>query len=370
MRILYISNGSNFSSAGGMEYHLLDITNWFRAKGVETGSAVRKGTFLHEHLLRGRPNVFPLSWTGPAKIVSFFQAGKAILDFFPDVISINRERDIKRIYYIAKCMGPFLGKKPKIVAIFQNVGWRSSFPLEKLDGLIFLNAYTKQDYISRNRSAEKKSRIIHYGIHLPDIDPVQKMNPERGRKYFKGVRFPLIGMVGEFRKNQAELVDVAFHLKKKIPAFTIAFIGRGSEEEIAPLKETIGRLGLQEHFLFTGRVDREQIPDVFHDLDVSVTTNRTEAFGLVFIESLACGTPLVAYNAGGAAEILEKGGGIPVRGGAAEMAEKIAKILTNHELRRSLGTEARAVAQKFFSIDAMGENHYRFYRELLQNDTV
>ena len=70
MKILYISNGSNFQSAGGMEYHLLDITAWLGTKNVETAFAVRKGTVLERDLLRNRPSVYRLDWTGLNKVRS------------------------------------------------------------------------------------------------------------------------------------------------------------------------------------------------------------------------------------------------------------------------------------------------------------
>jgi len=350
-----------------MEYHLIDVTNWLEGKGVAAALAVRKGTFFQQTLLSGRPNVYPLSWTGAGKIFSFFQAAKAILDFSPDIISINRERDVIRIFFIAKFMSLFLKKKPKIVSVFHNLGWRSFFPLENLDGIIFPNAYIKQDYVAGNGSAEKKSAVIYHGIQLPAIDPAEKLNPARERKYFKGRRYPIIGMVGEMRKNQAELIDVAYHLKKKTPDFTIAFVGRASEEEIRPLQEKIDRLGLSQNFLFTGRVDRKYIPDIFYDLDVSVTTHRVEPFGMVFIESLASYTPLVAYNSGGPVEILAKGGGILVPGGPEEMAEKLFSLISDHALRKSLGMSGRAAAEKYFSIAAMGEQHYLFYVNILKD---
>ncbi len=365
MKILYVSNGSNFSSAGGMEYHLIDITNWLAGNGVDTALALRKGTFLDKNILVNRSNVYPLSWTGPAKIYSFFQVVKAILDFSPDIISINRERDIKRFYFIAKVVSLFLKKKPKIVSVFHNLGWRSRFKLERLDGIIFPNRYIRQDYIPQNSGAETKSAVIYHGIHLPPLNAAEKNNPNRERKYFKGEKFPLIGMVGELRKNQSELIDAAYHLKKKTPNFTIAIVGWGTDEEIKSLKEKIDRLGLAQNFIFTGRVDKKRMPDVFYDLDISVTTNRTEPFGLVFIESLASYTPLIAYNSGGPIEILEKGGGVLVNGGSEEMAEKIFDVISNDELRRSMGKAGRDAAEKYFSIDAMGENHYRFYRNVL-----
>jgi glycosyltransferase involved in cell wall biosynthesis len=365
MRILYVMNASNFEGIGGMEYHLLDITTWMKAKGVEVGLAVREGTFFQRSILQGTPNVYPLSWTGTGKVRSFFQLKRAIRDFSPDIISINRERDIIRIFFIVKLLGLFSRNKPKIAAVFHNAGGRRLYVLGMLNGILFPTRYMKQEYIPYNRSAEKKSIVIHHGIPLPAIDPAGKLDIARERKFFKGRGFPLIGMIGEMRKNQTELIDVAALLKKKHDHFTIAFIGRGNEDEIAVMKAKIQRLGLTENFIFTGRVDRKAIPDVLFDLDLSVTTNRYEPFGIVHIESMASYTPVVAYNSGGPIEILENGGGVLVEGGAAEMAETLSTLISDHEMRRAMGMTGRSVVEKYFSIDSMGERHYQFYADLL-----
>ena len=370
MKILYISNGSNFVGAGGMEYHLVDITNWLEAKGVETALAVRKGTYIQRNLLHDRPNVYPLSWTGFNKILSFFQMAKAIRDFSPDIISINRERDIIRVFYVTKCMSFFLKKRPKIVSVFHNVGWKGSFSLEKLDGLIFPNNYIKQGYVPSGARAENKSAVLYHGVHLIKVDPLLKLNPSRPRKYFKEIGFPLIGMIGELRKNQSELIDVAYHLKKRISDFTMAIVGRGTEEEVGSLKRKIDRMGLAKNFIITGGVGREHIPDIFYDLDISVTTNRSEPFGIVFIESLASYTPLIAYDSGGPVEVVEKGGGILVKGGPEEMAGKIYALLSDNELRKSLAIAGRTAAEKYFSVDAMGEQHYNFYLNILKTGSL
>ncbi len=366
MKILYISNGSNFRGAGGMEYHLIDITDWLERKGVETALAVRKGTFIHRNLLAGRSNVFPLSWTGLDKVASFFDVARAVREFSPDIISINRERDIVRILLTLKLLGPFLKKRPKIVSVFHNVGWRTwPFVLSELDGLIFPNNYLKSLYLP-DRGAGMNATVIHHGIRLPSMNAVEKLDPHRARKYFKGKGFPIIGMIGELRKNQVELVDVAYHLKQQLSEFTITIVGRGNEAEFRLLQEKIDRLNLTKHFILTGNVDRSLIPDIFFDLDVSVTTNRREPFGIVFLESLATYTPLVAYDSGGPVEILEKGGGVLIKGGPEEMADRLFRILSNHAERKALGLAGRAAAEKYFSIDAMGEQHYRFYSDILR----
>jgi glycosyltransferase involved in cell wall biosynthesis len=367
LKILYVCNASNFIGIGGMEYHVLDITTWLEKHGVTTALAVRKNTFFQRTILKNRPHVYPLSWTGLRKILSFFQVANSIREFSPDIISINREKDIIRVFFIAKVVGLFLKKRPKIVAVFHNPGWQRYYILGMLDGILFPTLFMKKGYLRKNGGAEAKSAVIYHGIEVHAVDIAEKLNPNRERRFFKGREFPLIGMIGEMRKNQTELIDAAYYLKKKRKDFTIALVGRGNDDEIKSLQAKIDRLGLSENFLFTGRVDRSLIPDVLHDLDLSVTTNRDEPFGIVHIESLASCTPLVAYNSGGPVEILEQGGGILVNGGPEEMAEKIFTVISDNELRKSLGLAGRAAVEKHFSIDAMGEQHFKFYQAVLED---
>lgn len=366
MKILYVCNASNFIGIGGMEYHLLDITTWLEEHGVSTALAVRKDTFFQRTILQNRQRVYPLSWTGLHKIISFFEVAKAIREFSPDIISINREKDIIRVFFIAKFVGMFMQVKPKIVAVFHNPGWQRYYVLGMLDGILFPTRFMQKGYIPKNRSVETKSTVIYHGIALHTVDKPRKFNPNRERKFFKGRGFPLIGMIGEMRKNQTELIDAAYYLKQKRKDFVVALVGRGNDDEIKSLQEKIDRLGLQDNFIFTGRVDRSLIPDILYDLDISVTTNRDEPFGIVHIESLASCTPLVAYNSGGPVEILGKGGGILVDGGPEEMAEKIFMIISDDTLRKSLGLAGRAAVEKHFSIDAMGKQHYQYYQDIME----
>jgi glycosyltransferase involved in cell wall biosynthesis len=173
-------------------------------------------------------------------------------------------------------------------------------------------------------------------------------------------------MVGAFFKNQGELVDCIPQLCQSFPGITIVFAGDDTDVPlVAPLKEQIARQGLGERVIFTGMLPRERIHDLFHDLDLSVSTFRNEGFGLVHLESLAAGTPVVTYDEGGQVDFLRQGGGVLVTGGRDAFARAVVDMLCDHERRFAMGRDGRALVERSFSLHAMGDAYRELFRELL-----
>jgi len=189
---------------------------------------------------------------------------------------------------------------------------------------------------------------------------------DRPSRFFEGAGFPIIGMVGEFWKNQMELVEMTPLLKAAFPQIRVAFIGNASDRSlVAPLEERIRQLGLGENVVFTGLVPREKIPDVFHDLDLAVTTHRNEGFGIVHLESLAAGTPVVAYNEGGFVDIFKgEDVGVLVDGGPADFAAATVALLSDDARRFAMGKRGYELIERRYSLRAMGDAYLDFYRKL------
>ena len=361
MKILYVNNATVSS---GAEDHLEDVATWLKSRGHEPAFLVSVNSVLSRQMKKiGIPyhEVFDRS----RRLSIPWRIGKALIAEQPDIISINREHNILPTLLATWFASPWLKKKPLMVAVFHTPTGRRHLSLKLFDGVIATSAYTGASYVRTNPVIEPMLEIIHYGVRLPTIDETEKMNRNRPRRYFRDRGFPIIAMVGELWKNQEELVNAAPAMLEAFPDMTIAFVGGYGENDSVRLKAEIARLGLQKHFLLTGRIPRASIPDVFHDLDLSVSTHRNEGFGIVHIESMASLTPVVAYNNGGIVEILQKGGGVLVDGGIPEFAQAVVKLLSDDELRFRMGMEGRKVVEDHFSVDAMGKNHLRFYENLL-----
>ncbi|RMG59611.1 MAG: glycosyltransferase family 1 protein [Deltaproteobacteria bacterium] len=372
MKVLYVANTSSFNTMGGIEYHLLDVARYLSSNhGASVSFAVREGTLIAEKAKEAGFNVYPLKWTGAGKTIGFYQLIRVFREFMPDIISVNRERDIGRCYLLSKIYGAYDREfKPKIVGVYHVFADRKIPFFEKVGKHIFVSEYIKEGLSRKNPVTNENSIVIPNGVHLPEINHELKLNPKRERKFFKGIHYPIIGMVGELRKNQEELVEVAKHLLRKLDKFKIAIVGGGSEQIALKLKEKIAHAGLKEHFILTGKVERTLINDIFFDLDISVSTFRNEGFGIVHLESMASYTPVVAYKAGGQVEVLEKGGSILVEGGPRELAEGIYSLITNQTLRTSKAIEGRKVVEKFYDLEKIGEQHFNLYQSLLKGDGV
>lgn len=357
MKIAFVINARLVS---GAEEHLLDLAGRLPAHGIEPVFFVRKGGAFEERLQAAGIRTHAVFV--PAKYAVPFRLAKSLIAEQPDVISVNREHNIYptlAAFYLAL---PLLKKRPKLVNVFHTPTARKYPFLSSLfDGVIATSEYTGASFWSKNPGLDRKTTIIHYGIELPEPQ-MNKFAMNRERRVLAGRTFPIIGMVGELWKNQEELIDAGVALREAFPDITIAIVGGGETEH---LEEKIARYGLERNVLLTGRIARRLIPDLFYDLDLSVSTHRNEGFGIVHIESLAACTPVVAYNSGGLVEILRKGGGVLVDGGSAEFVAAVTALLADGERRRALGEEGRRVVEGHFTLEGMVKKHADYYHSLV-----
>ena len=364
MKILFVTNAR---LCNGAEEHLIDLAHYLVSTGVTVLFAVQKQCPFAERLQREKlPFVGCFAAKGK-KLQSIITLARLIAVEQPDVISVNREHNIYRTWCAALLAAPFCRHRAKLVMVFHTPTGRRYPFLNRFDGIVATSQYTADSFIAANPELSGKITIIHYGIHLPPLPDESKADPDRERRFFKGYRYPLIGMVGELWKNQAELIPLARILINTLPNLTIAIVGGEEEASFAGLRQLIAENGMEQHFALVPRVSRTRIPDVFYDFDVSVSTHRNEGFGIVHIESLAAMTPLVAYNCGGIREIIRNGGGILVDGGITELAEKLLAVLTNANKRKALGMEGRTVVEEHFTIEIMCRKHHDYYAALVNS---
>jgi D-inositol-3-phosphate glycosyltransferase len=122
-----------------------------------------------------------------------------------------------------------------------------------------------------------------------------------------------------------------------------------SEAEVERLQRLSQKLHIQDSVTFAGPVRQEELPCYYSAAQVCVIPSYYESFGLVALESLACGTPVVAAGVGGIESVVREGEtGYVVRDNAPfRLADRIAALLSKPDAGAHLASSARASVLRF-----------------------
>ena len=125
--------------------------------------------------------------------------------------------------------------------------------------------------------------------------------------------------------------------------------GQQANEEMARLHSLRSALGLDDVITFLGARDQDALQYYYAAAEVLVMPSQYESFGMVALEAMACGTPVIASDVGGLAYLVrhgQTGYRVPARDAEA-LAAKIVRLLTDEGLRRRMGQRAACWAEGF-----------------------
>jgi D-inositol-3-phosphate glycosyltransferase len=220
--------------------------------------------------------------------------------------------------------------------------------------------------------------IVPCGVDLDQFQPGSRTRARQGLGFGDE---PLVLFVG--RIQQLKGIDVLLRATAILaaraesaqtrPPRIVIVGGRPSGESDDPEARELGRLkalaqnlGIEKLLDWRGAVAHEQLSQYYQAADVTVMPSTYESFGLVAVESMACGTPVVASRVGGLQATVQDGRTgylIPWRDPAL-FADRIGQILNDPELRRQLGAAGRARAAEF-GWDRVASQMIELYQELI-----
>lgn len=179
---------------------------------------------------------------------------------------------------------------------------------------------------------------------------------------------PVIGAVTRFHpvKGIRYLVDAFARLSRQYPRVRLILVGQGPEEE--RLHRQVRELGVEDRVIFAGfQRDVQRFVKLF---SVSVVPSLEEGFGLVALESLALGVPVVASRLGGLPDVVahEQTGLLVEPADPDAIAAAIARILSDRDLHRRMSEAGPAAAQRY-SLDGYAGRLTEIYQELALSGT-
>jgi rhamnosyl/mannosyltransferase len=207
---------------------------------------------------------------------------------------------------------------------------------------------------------EAKARIIPFGIDPGRFarTPAIALRAAELRQAWGGG--PIVLAVGRMVGYKG--FDVLLRAARSLPA-TVVLVGSGPDE--AALRAAAGL-----NVVFAGRVSDEDLPACYHAADVFClpSVNIAEAFGMVLLEAMACGVPLVTTALPTGVSAVNRDGttGLVVPpGDAGALGEALTALLGDELRRAAMGRVGRRVLEEEYTAALMGERYLSLYREAL-----
>lgn len=171
-----------------------------------------------------------------------------------------------------------------------------------------------------------------------------------------------VGRIGK-EKNVDLLIGVMERVVAACPQARLLVIGDGQYRKA--FAHAVARRGLARHFCFLGYVDHWKIKYYYAEAEVFVFPSVSETQGMVTVEAMACGTPVVAVGEMGTFYVMGgDNGGFMVKNDAAVFAEKVCALLLDNDLRVEKSREAINFAQRW-TIDEMVKRLLDLYSSVI-----
>ena len=132
------------------------------------------------------------------------------------------------------------------------------------------------------------------------------------------------------------------------------------------MREIAQNLDLNEHVHFLGQVEEAEKFRILAMSDLYVSTSQHEGFGLVFLEAMACGLPVVCYDHGGQSDFLEdqRTGGLLPLNDVDSFIARCAELISDSALRSRIGEENRRRMESLY-IDACAARYEALFEETI-----
>ena len=199
--------------------------------------------------------------------------------------------------------------------------------------------------------------VIPNGVNVDFFDiPLSKEEAKEKLGLGEGVIL-YVGRL-EPRKGISTLINAMKHVDG-----TLLIAGQGSMLPL--LRERARLLGVSEKVKFLGVVDYSKLPLYYRASDVFVLPSLSEAFGIVLLEAMASGTPVIGTKVGGIPEIIDGCGLLVSPGNAKELANAINLVLNNQSVERRLSRLGKRRVEKVYDWNVVVRRIVALYREVL-----
>ncbi len=292
-------------------------------------------------------------------LVHFTDAREALFCALKDIPTVGNMNDY---YFAAAPHSPWAFKAdyvdwPIRWAYYNAVHFLERRALAKLTVVICNSQHTREALATAYRLPPERLRVVFKSIDVSQY----AFRPRR-----LGDGDPYILFIGGNvqRKGLPTLIRAAPKILAVLPQAEFVIVG--DNQNLSAMKALCREYGVEQSFRFLGWQSQSQIQEHYHRAGLFVMPSLIEAFGVVFLEAMASGVPVIGARVGGTKELIQDG----VNGLLVEprdhrgLAENILFLLQNEEPRQQLIRNGRETVKRY-GVERMLQETYLLYRDVL-----
>lgn len=257
----------------------------------------------------------------PATDFKGFMADR--FSFIVQAIKLGRQADVIIISHInIAIVGlsiKIINPKCRLMLIAHGIEvWRpltlfKKMFLNRCEKVICVSNFTCADLIKRHKIPPQKCVVINNAIDPFMQLPVNFTKPSQllhryGLKASDDILFTLTRLAAtEQYKGYDQVLKALGRIKTSFPNIKYLLSGQYDLAEQSRILQLITQYGIKDQVILTGFIAEEEVTDHFLLADVFILPSKKEGFGIVFIEALACGLPVICGNADGSLDAIKHG---------------------------------------------------------------
>ncbi|HLK60949.1 MAG TPA: glycosyltransferase family 4 protein [Chthonomonadaceae bacterium] len=371
MRVVLFTDADVFA---GTERHILDLARGLRPEGVEVRIACPSPAMLAERASQERFEVVTIQKRGlvdraairtlmgllRSNAVDLIHAhnGRTMLSSALAVTLAGKGRAVATQHFLEPDHVSRSG--PKALLYRSAHRWVNRHTAQ----VIAISEAVRAKIRERAETPDSKIKVVHNGITPPDTSLLA--SPEQVRQELGCERgTPLVVSAArlEREKDLNTLIEAMHTVRASCPSAVCIIAGMGTQEP--KLRDQVRRLGLEKTVLLLGF--RQDVHALMQAADVFVLPSLAEPFGLVLLEAMALGRPVIATRAGGPVEIVGDGetGLLVPPSDATALSEAILQLLMDPEIAQTMGQNGKLRFHERFTVEHMARKMREIYTRIL-----
>ncbi len=376
---------------GGISPHVYELSQQLQAKGIEVHVVTKatpnapdeetepSGVQVHRVHLDEKPNDF-LHEIQLLNIATDLRVRQLLEDWRPggqptlfhahDWLSLDSARELKYEYKLPMIATVHATESGRHGGIYNDtskyIHEQEYWLTYEAWRIIVCSEFMKGEVVRLFNSPSDKVDVIFNGVNAEKFH-FEWTDKERMEQRNK-LALPdekIIMFVGRFvrEKGIQVLLNAANAILAEEPKVKFMIVGGGNRER---LERFVEWSGLKDKVLFTGFMANRSLHQLYRVADVAVFPSLYEPFGIVALEGMAAGAPVVASDAGGLKEVVshDKTGTLSFAGDPGSLAWAILHVLRNPEKAKKMNTEAQVRLKTDFNWANIADKTIKVYEQV------